>query len=72
MNWIIVLVLVAAFVGAFCGTLAARGLPDIRRDLNERAKLKRVLPEQTFKDQWGRNVPAYLWKRHGLHRRRRN
>jgi len=65
-----ILVLVLAFAGAFCGSLAARRLPDVLRLLRERGRLKRVLPERTFREQWGRNVPAYFWKRHGLHRRR--
>jgi len=63
--------LAAAFVGAFCGVLSARVLPDALLALRERARLKQVLPQQTFREQWGRNVPAYIWKRHGLHRRGR-
>jgi len=65
------LVLALAFVGAFLGSLVAHVLPDALQGLRERARLKQVLPPQTFREQWGRNVPAYFWKRHGPHRRRR-
>ena len=71
MTLTIVLVTMAAFVGAFVGVLAARALPDLMLDLRERSKLQSVLPEQTFKDNWGGSVPGYLWKKHGPHLRRR-
>jgi len=69
MSEILILVFVASFTGAFLGSLFARGLPNLQHDLHERSKLKAVLPQQTFHDQWGRNVPAYLWKHYGPHRR---
>ena len=63
-------VLLAAFAGAFVGSLLADLLPVyVIEPLRNRAEHKRLLDRDTFREQWGGNPVTFFVRKDGFGRR---
>ena len=68
MDW----TLVAAFIGAFAGSLVADLLPRyVIEPLRNRHEHKRLLNHETFQQQWGSNPLSFFIKYDGFNRARK-
>ncbi len=66
MDWILI---AAAFIGAFAGSLLADLLPQyIIEPLRNRSEHKRLMAKEAFKQAWGSNPLAFFIKYDGFRR----